>query len=136
MVPTIGDDEQLLSQFTVSVLKDFGYQVDFNAAEYLTTDDVKHFSDECTCDAPLSTPGRFGKKKISSASTAPEISVAARAKAEASGRAFLARQRADYEAKGGDKFMRGQDVVFIGDKVVVVTIKEGDNLFDVIVFGD
>lgn len=140
MIPAIVDDgdDQKVSEYTIAVLNDFGFTVDFDAGEQINPN---KFSDECMCeegkhrDAPLSTTGKFGKK-IKGRTTRPSPSDTAIARAKASGRKFLSEQRGRFEAAGGDAALRGtgDDLAFIGDKVVAVMLREGDYLFDIVVY--
>ena len=135
MNPTvINRDNQLLSQFTMGVLRDFGYEVDFSAGMFLTEDDVSDFSVECQCPG-MSRPVK--PKKRMRFIPGQDLSPGGLAMARASGLAYLAEQRALFEANGGDEALSKVDgVKFIGDKVVAVLVEENGRLHDVVVFAD
>ena len=127
-----GQQTEVISQFTISVLRDFGYEVDVDAGGRITDPDDLG---DCGCDAPLSTTGTFGKT-AAIRDRRPTISDEAKAIATASGLEFLAEQRSKYEAQGGDQALMDsefEDLAFIGDKVVAVMIQDGDDIFEVIV---
>lgn len=124
-VPTTFADvgsSQPLSQITAASLADLGYEVTFDHVDHITADDL---SPECRCDGRRRR-GLTGWRQVS----------------QDKPRRKLAVETEQMAREWGLKMMKSRDVDtgsypdtmrFIGDKVIVVYVLEGDAIFDVIV---
>ena len=126
-----------LSRITIATLGDLGYTVDYSTAESYGTSDV---DSSCRCglrslsdSIQPSTVHQLGTSHKSSRRRS--LSEEARQMAADYGQTILKNRQASKIFSFRDSFNQlGDDVEYVGDKVVVVFVEEGGAFFDVTVY--
>jgi hypothetical protein len=131
-----------LSRITIGSLEDLGYKVDYSKADAFTVDNL---DSSCICtarrgllrDTTSSTSGGGGDRPADFKSLVTtgqphkrRLSAETHAKAVAAGQALLAKNKAAYEAAGGDAAVPN-GFKYVGDKFVVVAVRDGDAIASV-----
>jgi hypothetical protein len=113
-----------LSRISIASLEDLGYTVDYSSAESYTRNDVLS---SCKCGRRLLMDNHPTKRR--------SLSTEAYAMAVEYGRSILRTRKPPASSLTfGDAFKAlSDDVVYVGDKAVMVYIEDGGVLFDVLV---